>query len=115
MALCAVDCEPHLSDRSALGSGTLFSRRAASAPGGTAEGSFARGEGDSQANVGGFGSSSMNLAPDVDDLDLYIEPNQPAFQQLSNLEVEADHLYTFIVTGTAGHLDVVRVEGLIER
>ncbi len=57
----------------------------------------------------------MNLAPDVDDLDLYIEPNQPTFQQLSNLEVEADHLYTFIVTGTAGHLDVVRVEGLIER
>jgi hypothetical protein len=41
------------------------------------------------------------------------QPGQPALQQLSNLKVEADRLSTHIVTGTAGHLDVVRVEDQI--
>ena len=35
--------------------------------------------------------------------------NRPAPAQLSNLKVEADRLYTFIVTGTAGNPDVIQV------
>jgi hypothetical protein len=87
----------------------------------------------------------INATADVNDLDLYIEDTgtrighgvdpsvassitdvkpgmleirqagQPAFQRLSNLKVEADRLYTFIVTGTALNLDVLRIEDRIER
>lgn len=86
----------------------------------------------------------INATPDVDDLDLYIAgtktrvqhgmdasvgtsftdvapgmleirpANKPAPPQLSNLKVEGDRLYTFIVTGTARALDLVRVEDRIE-
>jgi hypothetical protein len=85
----------------------------------------------------------INATTDVKDLDLYIQgrgarighgvdlgiadsftvvkpgmleirqPAKPALQQLSNLKVEADRLYTFIVTGRARRLDVFLVEDRI--
>ncbi len=87
----------------------------------------------------------INATPDVEDLDLYIAGtkslaqhgvdasvvtsftdvdagtleicplNQPAPPQLSNLKIEADRLYTFVVVGTSSRLDLVRIEDRIEQ
>jgi hypothetical protein len=81
----------------------------------------------------------INATPDVEDLDLYIAgtesviqhgvdagvvtsftdvdegtleirpADRPAPPQLSNLTVEAGRLYTFVVVGTSGDLDLVRI------
>lgn len=87
----------------------------------------------------------INATYNVDDLDLYIQGrsktighavdpgvaesvttlkpatleirqrDQPAYEQLTGLKVQADHLYTFIVTGVSDALDLVRVETQIDR
>jgi hypothetical protein len=87
----------------------------------------------------------INATPDVNDLDLYlagtkmriqhgvdasmetsftdvnpgileIHPvNGPTAPQLSNLAIEANRLYTFVVVGNSSALDVVRIEDRIRR
>jgi hypothetical protein len=87
----------------------------------------------------------INATSDVDDLDLYIQGTntrighgvdpgiansftdvkaglldvrqrgKPAIKQLTNLKVEADRLYTFILTGTTDAMNVVRIEDRVGR
>lgn len=94
---------------------------------------------------GEAGVRLINATTDVDDLDLYLEgtnkrigyavdpgtansvtdvqpgaleirrPGLPSFEQLANLKVEANRLYTFMVAGTTGHLELIRVEDRIDR
>ena len=42
-------------------------------------------------------------------------PKQPVSTQLSNLTVDADHFYTFVVLGPSGGLDALRVEERLDR
>jgi len=64
----------------------------------------------------GVDASSASSFTDVDPGTLEIRlPGKAAPPELANLKVEADRLYTFIVTGTAGTLDVIRVEDKIDR
>ena len=94
---------------------------------------------------GEAGVRLINATTDVDDLDLYLEgsnkrighavdpgmansitevlpgtleirrPGNPAFEGLANLKVEENRVYTFIVDGTTGYLELMRVEDRIVR
>lgn len=58
----------------------------------------------------GVDASVVTSFTDVDPGLVEIRPqNKPGPPQLSNLKVEADRLYTFIVTGTPGALDLLQV------
>jgi hypothetical protein len=64
----------------------------------------------------GVDASVVTSFTDVDEGTLEIRPvNRPAPPQLSNLKVEADRLYTFVVVGTSGGLELVRIEDRIEQ
>jgi hypothetical protein len=53
---------------------------------------------------------------DVDPGTFEIRPaNQPPVEVLSNLVVDQDRFYTFVVLGSEGNLDVVRVEERLDR
>jgi hypothetical protein len=53
---------------------------------------------------------------DVDPGTFEIRPDkQPGSPQLTNLTVEPDRFYTFVVLGKAGDLDVVRIEERLDR
>ena len=63
----------------------------------------------------GVDASVVTSFTDVDAGTLEIRPvNRPAPPHLSNLKIEAGHLYTFVVVGTSGGLDLVRIEDRIE-
>jgi len=53
---------------------------------------------------------------DVDPGSFEIRPaKQPVSPRLSNLTVDADHFYTFVVLGPSGDLDALRVEERLDR
>lgn len=63
----------------------------------------------------GIDASTISSFSEVDPGTLEIRAeSKAAVAPLSNLKVEPGRLYTFIVTGTPGSLDVVRVEDRIE-